>query len=79
LEAQLRLREQQLFGKKGEAASAPSEASPAPKPKKPRGQQPGKPGPPRRAYSHLPAVEEVIDLPAEQQLGLRWTTIYPGR
>jgi transposase len=68
LEAQLRLREQQLFGKKSEAAKAPSEANPPPKPKKPRGQQPGQPGPKRRDHSHLPAVEEVIDLPAGDQL-----------
>ena len=68
LEAQLRLRQQQLFGKKTEAAKAPSAANPAPKPKKPRAQQPGRPGPKRRDHSHLPAVEEVVDLPAGDQL-----------
>jgi transposase len=67
LEATLRLREQQLFGRKSEVGKAPSEATPSAKPKKPRGQQPGQPSPPRRAYSHLPAVEEFLDLPAEQQ------------
>jgi transposase len=69
LQAQLRLREQQLFGRKSEAGAAPSEAraSPNPTPKKPRGQQCGKPGPPRRDYSHLPAVQEVLELPKEQQ------------
>jgi len=30
-----------------------------------RGQRKGKPGPPRRDYSHLPVVEELIELPAE--------------
>jgi transposase len=69
LEAKLRLREQQLFGKKSEAATAVSKAliSPATTPKKPRGQQPGKPGPQRRDHSHLPAVPEVLDLPSDQQ------------
>jgi transposase len=67
LRAQLRLREQQLFGQKSEAsASTPPTVSPA-KPKKPRGQQPGKPGPARRDFSHLPCVEQTLDLPKEQQ------------
>src|ERR1041384_1121943 len=39
LRAQLRLREQQLFGRKSEAGAGPSEATPTPRPKKPRGQQ----------------------------------------
>src|SRR5262245_42811567 len=69
LEAKLRLREQQLFGKKSEAGAARSEALTAPEatPKKPRGQQPGKPGPQRRDRSHLPFVQEVLDLPKDQQ------------
>jgi transposase len=37
-------------------------------PKKPRGQQRGQPGPTRRDHSHLPVVEELLDLPAQQQL-----------
>lgn len=67
LRAQLRLREQQLFGTKSEAGTAGSEAAPATRPAKPRGQQPGKPGPGRRDHSRLPAVEEVVDLPADRQ------------
>jgi transposase len=69
LEAKLRLREQQLFGQKSEAAAAVSEvATPAkPLPKKPRGQQRGRPGPQRRDHSHLPVVEEVHALPDDQQ------------
>jgi len=69
LQAQLRLREQQLFGRKSETHATSSEAStPAePTPKKSRGQQPGKPGPPRRDYSHLPAVEEILDLSQERR------------
>jgi transposase len=70
LQAQLRLREQQLLGRKSEAGAGPSEALPSPKatPKRPRGQQRGKPGLKRRDHSHLPAVQEVLDLPAEQRV-----------
>lgn len=69
LQARIRYLEQQLYGKKSEAAATPSEALPPPvlTPKKPRGQQPGKPGPKRRDHSHLPAVEEVVELPPDQQ------------
>jgi transposase len=67
LRAQLRLREQQLFGKKSEARSATSAATPATQPRKPRGQQPGRPGPPRRDHSHLPVVQQILDLPADQK------------
>jgi transposase len=69
LEAQLRLREQQLFGRKTEASSvtAPTPTSPAAPPQRRRGQQPGRPGPRRRDHSHLPAVLEEHDLPAEQR------------
>jgi transposase len=67
LRAQLRLREQQLFGTKSESHPAPGEAQTRPKPGKPRGQQRGNPGHTRRDHSNLPAVEEVIDLPADRQ------------
>jgi transposase len=69
LEAKLRLREQQLFGKKSEARAAPTQALPPTRPTttKPRGQQRGQPGPQRRDHSHLPPVEEVVELPADQQ------------
>jgi transposase len=62
LQALLRLREQQLFGRKTETAAAQPTvplANPTdPPPRRPRGQQPGKPGPKRRDYSHLPAIVE---------------------
>jgi transposase len=68
LEAQLRLRQQQLFGRKSETGTASEATTPTtPTPKKPRGQQRGKPGPSRRDYSHLPATVEILDLPPEQQ------------
>src|SRR6476661_2917731 len=53
LRAQLRLREQQLFGTKSESHPTPSEAQPQAKAQtqRPRGQQPGKPAPTRRDHS----------------------------
>ena len=71
LQALLRLREQQLFGRKTETAAATESAAPLatpadPPPRRPRGQQPGKPGPKRRDYSHLPAVVEDHQLAPER-------------
>ena len=71
LQALLRLREQQLFGRKTETTAATDLAAPLatpadPPPRRSRGQQPGKPGPKRRDYSHLPAVVEDHKLPADQ-------------
>jgi transposase len=69
LEAKLRLREQQLFGRKTEtsAATAPSPPpTPGAPPRRPRGQQRGRPGPTRRDHSHLPAVVEDQEIPGDQ-------------
>src|SRR5438067_6718208 len=69
LEAQLRLREQQLFGTKTEtsAATVPTPTPTAlPTPRRRRGQQPGRPGPRRRDHSHLPAVLEDQEIPGDQ-------------
>src|SRR5512135_2207878 len=67
LRAQLRLREQQLFGRKADSTTTTEGlARPARSPR-PRRQQPGKPGPKRRDYSHLPTVDQVIDLSPERQ------------
>src|SRR5947209_7144229 len=64
LRAQLRLREQQLFGTKTEASAATVPTPPAPPtPRRRRGQQPGRPGPRRRDHSHLPAVVEDREIP----------------
>jgi transposase len=73
LEAKLRLREQQLFGRKTEASSAtqppPTPSPPTPNPptpdsakRRPRGQQAGRPGHGRRDYRHLPATVEDAQL-----------------
>lgn len=65
LEAKLRLRERQLFGRKSEKSPNHQEStdSNADTPKEPRGQQPGSKGHGRRSYSHLPAREELQDIP----------------
>jgi transposase len=69
LEALLRLREQQLFGRKAErgVTRGPRRADGPTAPPRPRGQQPDRPIPPRRDYGHLPAVAEERDLPADQK------------
>src|SRR5438105_11245395 len=56
LRAQLRLRGQQLFGRKTEAGTAVATTpptNPAAAPPRRRGQQPGRPGPRRRDHAHL--------------------------
>lgn len=73
LQALLRLREQQLFGRKTETTaatvpSAPDAFQAGTPPRRPRGQQRGKPGPKRRDHSLLPAVVEDHVLPSDQCL-----------
>ena len=67
----LRLREQQLFGRKTEAGTTTEPTDPpadlgTPPPRRKRGQQRGQKGPKRRDHSHLPAVIEDHQLPPEQ-------------
>jgi transposase len=68
LEAKLRLREQQLFGRKTETSSSsqpPLTSAPTPpdsSARRPRGQQAGRPGHGRRDYRHLPAQVEDAEL-----------------
>jgi transposase len=68
LRAQLRLREQQLFGRKAEttAATTPTDTRRDDLPHRPRGQQRGRKGPRRRDYAHLPVVIEEREIPGEQ-------------
>jgi transposase len=66
LRAQLRLREQQLFGRKADSTTVEGLPTRVPSPR-PRGQQRGRPGPRRRDHAHLPAIEEVLELPQEQR------------
>ena len=65
----------QLFGRKSEAASSRDRSNdlgggddPAPTTPTKRGQRTDQPGPTRRDYSHLPAVEELRELPEEQRV-----------
>jgi transposase len=62
----------QLFGHKSEKQSSSDrsnqlEGEESPSPKRKKGQQRGRPGPKRRDYSHLPAVDELRELPEDQQ------------
>src|SRR5436190_2608243 len=66
LEAQLRLREQQLFGRKTETTAVTTPAAAAARAQRRRGQQPGRPGPGRRDHSHLPVVIAERDIPGDQ-------------
>ncbi len=68
LRAQLRLREQQLFGRKTETAAPPTPTATRRDdlPRRPRGQQRGQKGPRRRDYSHLPAVIEGREVPGDE-------------
>jgi transposase len=66
LRARLRLREQQLFGKKAETAAATPPTRRDDLPRRPRGQQRGREGPGRRDYSHLPAVIEAREIPGDE-------------
>ena len=67
LQARIRFLEQQLFGRKADSPAAADGPAPPRRSPRPRGQQRGRPGHPRRDYSHLPAVEQVLELPPEQQ------------
>jgi len=68
LEAKVRLREKQLFGKKTEKSNHGEKAPDAVPTAKKRGQQPGSVGHGRRSHAHLPVVEEIIDLAEDQKL-----------
>ena len=68
LQAKLSLRERQLFSRKSEKGSQPeSNPSNTDKEKKSRGQQPGSKGHGRRNHAHLPAQEELVDLPEDEK------------
>ena len=67
LHARIRFLEQQLFGRKADAPASADGPTPVRRAPQPRGQQRGKPGPQRRDYAHLPAVEQVLELPPDQQ------------
>lgn len=68
LEAKLRLREKQLFGKKTEKSNDGEKTPNAVPTGKKRGQQPGSAGHGRRSHAHLPVIEEIIDLAEDEKL-----------
>ena len=69
LQAKLKLREKQLFGKGSEKKKNENEGQPGEeKEKKKRGQQPGAPGHGRKKHDNLPKIDEEHDLPEEEKL-----------
>jgi len=68
LQAKLRLRERQLFGRKSEKGHNKQDSAESNDngKKKRRGQQPGSKGHGRRDYSHLPVKEEDHDIPQSE-------------
>lgn len=73
LRGEIRALQAERFGRRSEKQSTRDRSNelddPAdPKPKRPRGRQPGQPAPRRRDYSHLPAREQVIELPEADRL-----------
>jgi transposase len=74
LRGENRTLQDQLFGRKSEAAPArdrsnhlEGEDDRAPSPPPRRGQRADRPGPTRRDYSHLPVVEELREWPQDQR------------
>jgi transposase len=68
LEAKVKLRERQLFGKKSEQGPGKSESLSKNKSKLNRGQQQGNASPPKRDYSHLPVIPEIQDVPESERI-----------
>lgn len=77
LQAEIKQLKSRQFGRKSEKSSQrsvdrsntlPGEAGAVPQPVRKRGRQTGQPAPQRRRYEHLPVVEELLVLPAEQCL-----------
>jgi transposase len=73
LRGEVRKLQAERFGRRSEKQSGSDRSNelddPADtKPKRPRGRPPGQPAPRRRDYSHLPAREQVMELPAAEQL-----------
>lgn len=71
--AEIRKLKADQFGRKSEKQSSTDRSNDLDDPqdqdsanKKKRGQQPGRPGPARRDYSHLPVREEFIDIPPDE-------------
>jgi transposase len=70
LQAKVKLRERQLFGKKSEQGAGNSESLDRNKSKRNRGQQRENKSPPKRDYSHLPVIPEIQELPETERVCL---------
>src|ERR1700751_3350489 len=75
LRGEVRKLQAERFGRRSEKQSGSDRSNELEDPadaksKRPRGRQPGQPAPRRRDYSHLPAREQLIDLPEAEQLCL---------
>jgi transposase len=75
LEGEKRQLQADLFGRRSEVQSGNDRSNDLKdpqddphRPKRNRGQQPGKPGPKRRDYSHLPGREDWVELPPEHSV-----------
>lgn len=73
LRGEIRKLQAERFGRRSEKQSSGDRCNelddPANvRPKRPRGRQPGQPAPRRRDYSHLPAREQVLDLPEADEV-----------
>jgi transposase len=73
LRGEIRKLQAERFGRRSEKQSTSDRSNelddPAnAEPKRSRGRQPGQPAPRRRDYSHLPAREQVIDLPEAEKV-----------
>jgi transposase len=73
LRGEIRKLQAEQFGRRSEKQSTSDRSNelddPANStPKRPRGRQPGQPAPRRRDYSHLPAREQVIELPEADKI-----------
>ena len=72
--AEVRQLKAERFGKQSEKKSRTDRSNDLDDPQQPaaakknRGQQPGRPGPKRRDYSHLPAREQQVDAPADAKV-----------
>src|SRR5438552_2582951 len=72
LRGEIRKLQAERFGRRSEKQSGSDRSNELAdltdtKPKRLRGRQPGQPAPQRRDYSHLPAREQFLDLPAAEQ------------
>jgi len=67
LDAKVKLRERQLFGKKSEKGSCKNESGKKDKSERCRGQQKDNKSPAKRDYSHLPIIPEIVEMAEDKR------------